>query len=159
MSTLLLYFKNQVVSVAENQSINPANDFDVVSDINVEHSPIKRLHFEEQSLKDFILLLLYNDVTCRLFVLDGLDGKVGLRFDPLGNRGRGGPQRSPARNIGSSGIKSQASSSQVKPPSPGTFKEAFKEEVQVALKKPQQDFVLYLQKGDQRFAMNPGTIA
>ncbi|KAM7497857.1 hypothetical protein LguiA_022271 [Lonicera macranthoides] len=73
-----------------------------------------------------------------------------------GNRGRGGPPRSPARNIGSSGIKSQASSSQVKP---GTFKEALKEEVQVALKKPQQDFVLYLQKGDQRFAMNPGTIA
>ncbi|KAM7525910.1 hypothetical protein LguiA_015812 [Lonicera macranthoides] len=76
-----------------------------------------------------------------------------------GNRGRGGPQRSPARNIGSSGIKSQASSSQVKPPSPGNFKEALKEEVQVASKKPQQDFVLYLQKGDQRFAMNPGTIA
>ncbi|KAM7459712.1 hypothetical protein LguiA_036706 [Lonicera macranthoides] len=73
-----------------------------------------------------------------------------------GNRGRGGPPRSPAKNIGSSGIKSQASSSQVKP---GTFKEALKEEVQVALKKPQQDFVLYLQKGDQRFAMNPGTIA
>ncbi|KAM7488844.1 hypothetical protein LguiB_026328 [Lonicera macranthoides] len=74
-----------------------------------------------------------------------------------GNRGRGG--RSPARNIGPSGIKSQPSSSQVKPSSPGTFKEALKEETQVALKKSQQDFVLYLQKGDQKYAMNPGTIA
>ncbi|KAM7491661.1 hypothetical protein LguiA_034582 [Lonicera macranthoides] len=47
----------------------------------------------------------------------------------------------------------------VKPPSSTTFKETLKEEVQVALKKPQQNFVSYLQESGKRFALNPGTIA